>query len=227
MKNNISKKIIGVLLVVFGVMMALSYLDIVDFSAAFRGWWTMFIIIPCLVSLIFDGFNFVNIIGLGVGCILFLSAQKIIPYGVGGKLILPFVIVVVGTEMIFAREKKKEEYGDEVKSDGKSSQTNMHAIFSTNTPCFDGQGFDGCNCCAVFGGMELRLKNADITSNCVINTCSVFGGTDVFLPSNVKVVVNSTNILGGANNKFVSSTDENAPVVFIKNTCVFGGLNIK
>lgn len=226
MKKNIFNKVLGAMLIIFAVLYSLSLFDIIDTSLIFRGWWTFFIIVPCLISLIFDGFNYINTIGLGIGCIFFLSAQGIISDDIDGKLIFPFIIVVIGVGLIFNKGKNKTDFNKQGKfSEG--DEATFYAMFSGNSPQYGGMPFKGCNCYAIFGGMELRLRDANITENCVINTYSVFGGTDILLPNNVKAVVNSTNILGGANNKFISSTNENAPTVLINNTCIFGGLDIK
>ena len=61
----------------------------------------------------------------------------------------------------------------------------------------------------------------------VVNYTAIFGGGDVFVPSNVKVKVTTVPIFGGVSNKAASSTDQNAPVVYVNATCIFGGIDIK
>ena len=49
------------------------------------------------------------------------------------------------------------------------------------------------------------------------------------MPAGVRVVVDITPILGGVENgtRAPLGADENTPTVFIKGTCLFGGVEIK
>lgn len=49
--NNFSKILWGIVLVALGVVIGLNALDIVHINFFFRGWWTLLIIIPCLIDL--------------------------------------------------------------------------------------------------------------------------------------------------------------------------------
>ena len=62
-----------------------------------------------------------------------------------------------------------------------------------------------------------------------IDVKAVFGGIDILMPSNVRVVVDVTPILGGVENgtRTPLGADESTPTVFIKGTCLFGGLEVK
>lgn len=44
----------GIVLAAVGVIIALSGLGIITLNLFFEGWWTLFIIIPCLIGLITD-----------------------------------------------------------------------------------------------------------------------------------------------------------------------------
>ena len=75
----------------------------------------------------------------------------------------------------------------------------------------------------------MNLKNALIDKNVTINVQAIFGGIDILMPSNVRVVVDVTPILGGVDNgtRMPLGADENTPTVFIRGTCLFGGLDVK
>ena len=64
MKNRISNIIWGLLLIIVGIGYAGDTLGFWNFTIFFAGWWTLFIIIPCIVSLIQRGVNGGNLIGL-------------------------------------------------------------------------------------------------------------------------------------------------------------------
>lgn len=49
--NNFSKILWGIVLIVLGIGIGLNALDIISINFFFKGWWTLFIIIPCLIDL--------------------------------------------------------------------------------------------------------------------------------------------------------------------------------
>ena len=71
MKNN--KSIIwGIILVMVGVIYGLNSLNIVDINLFFPGWWTLFIIVPCVIGLVTDGDKTGSIIGVIIGVLLLI-----------------------------------------------------------------------------------------------------------------------------------------------------------
>ncbi len=67
MRNKISNVLFGLAFVIAGIGFAGNAFDLWDFSLFFDGWWTLFIIVPCLVALFRNGFSPVPIIGVIVG----------------------------------------------------------------------------------------------------------------------------------------------------------------
>lgn len=49
--NNFSKILWGIVLILLGIAIGLNALNIVSINFFFRGWWTLIIIIPCLIDL--------------------------------------------------------------------------------------------------------------------------------------------------------------------------------
>ncbi|MEG0778574.1 MAG: hypothetical protein RR227_00465 [Oscillospiraceae bacterium] len=226
MRKNAANIILGLLLIAGGIYYGGSVLGFWELSLSLDGWWTIFIVLPCLHSLITTGFRVFNCTGLIIGVMLFLSAQEIIPGDVGYKLLLPIIVVAVGLNIIFHRHIKiPREFKNGVYSGNKGAD--YYAVFGGNEPQFSGINFTGANTYSVFGGIDLKLQNSIINQNCVINAYAIFGGTDIILPPNVKAIVNCTPVFGGVENRFVSAQNENAPIVLINATCIFGGMDIK
>ena len=103
------------------------------------------------------------------------------------------------------------------------------AVFSGRDIRVDNSYFNGADLSALFGGIDMNLKNALIRKNVTIEVKAVFGGIDIIMPADVRVVVDVTPILGGVENgtRTPLGADENMPTVFIKGTCLFGGLEVK
>lgn len=103
------------------------------------------------------------------------------------------------------------------------------AVFSGRDIHVDNSNFTGADLSALFGGIDINLKNAIIKQNVTIDVRAVFGGIDILIPPNVRVVVDVTPILGGVDNgaRTPLGADESTPTVFVKGTCMFGGVEIK
>jgi len=227
MKKSTVSVILGILVVALGVFFggqALGFWQ--HYKVSFDGWWTLFIIVPCIISIVNSGFNLFNTILAGVGVLLLLSEQDVFKNSLGYKLMIPYVIVVFGLSIIFKRPIKFNKEGNNGVFAGSHGE-NFFAVFGGNTPQFNGIDFRGANSYAIFGGVDLKLQNAVIKRDCIINSYTLFGGTDIILPKNVKCIVHSMPILGSVDNRFVSEAGENAPTVLIRAVSVFGGTDIK
>ena len=74
----------------------------------------------------------------------------------------------------------------------------------------------------------LRKLSAIIENDVVINVSSIFGGTEIYIPDNVKVKIRSTSIFGGVDEKKVNSIEgKEVHTIYINATCIFGGVEIK
>ena len=102
--GRINPMIIGLLLIAAGIIWGGNALGLFQVSLFFRGWWTLFILVPCLYAIIKNGPDVPNIIGLIIGILLFLSARDILPNGTLGKLIIPVILIVAGAGMLIGKK---------------------------------------------------------------------------------------------------------------------------
>ena len=98
----LSKKLWGIIFVLFGIVLGLNALDITNINIFFEGWWTLFIIVPSIIGLFDEKENRTsNLIDLYIGIILLLSCLDIISFEIIFKLIIPFIFVIIGLKFIF------------------------------------------------------------------------------------------------------------------------------
>ena len=219
----------GLVFILIGGIIACNAIGITNIDIFFDGWWTMFIIVPCFMGIFKDHDKTGNIIGLLIGLALLLACQGILDFGMVWKLILPAILITIGLSFIF-KDVFNNKVNSEIKKLNKTSanQDEYCATFAGQDVSFDGEEFKGVTLSAVFGGVKCDLRNSVINDDVVINTSSVFGGIELFVPDNVKIKIKATPIFGGvSDDKKKYNTNQDSHTIYINATCVFGGVDIK
>ena len=218
----------GLILIAIGVIIAGNTLNIFNVDLFFDGWWTLFIIIPCSVGLLTDKDKGGSLIGLLVGILLLLACQNVIDFDMFWKILVPTIIIICGLTLIFRSIFGRkicddiEELNKKISEDGTTT-----AVFSSQDIKLDDQEFKGTNLTAIFGGIDLDLRNAKIKDDVVINASSIFGGIEIIVSDDVNVILKSNSIFGGAQNSKKDNKKDKKHTVYVNATCVFGGLEIK
>ena len=218
----------GIVLIIVGLIIGGNSLGITNINLFFDGWWTLFIIIPCFIGIFKEHEKTGNVIGLIIGIALLLACQDVIDFNLIGKLWFPVILVCIGISIIF-KDAIGGKINNEIKklNENKTQENEYCATFSGQDLKFDGEKFTGADLTAVFGGVKCDLRKAIIESDTVINTSSIFGGIDIFVPENVKVKVKSSSIFGGVSNEKRHSENAESHTIYINATCLFGGVEVK
>lgn len=166
-----------------------------------------------------------NLIGLIIGVALLLSARGLLNFEIVAKMILPLIFIGIGLSILF-NETIKSKVTEKVKAGKKDGLEAITATFSEQKVTKDDEDFKGADLDAVFGGVFLDLRKSNIEKEAVIKASSIFGGIEVFVPSDVNVKVKSTSIFGGTSNKVINNKD-NEKTLYIEGFCLFGGIDIK
>lgn len=216
MKKNISTIFIGILIIVLGVIFLGDSLNIWNVQIFFDGWWTVFIIIPSIIGLLKKEALASSFLGLSIGILLLLASQEVIKWNMVGKIFIPIILIVIGLLIIFKPGTKKID---------KKNLPEYIGLFSSIEEKVN-KNFKGANCIAIFGGVELDLRDVDIKSDISINCTTVFGGIDIIAPKNVNIKTSGMPIFGGIENP-KESKEESAPTIYINYVCIFAGIDIK
>lgn len=154
-----------------------------------------------------------------------LGTRGIIDIGTIFKLIIPAILVIIGLSMVF-NETIKSKISNKVKEGKKNGLEDITATFAGQKVNKDNEKFKGANLDAVFGSVSLDLRKAEIEKEAVIKASAIFGGVEIFVPTDVNVKVKSTPIFGGVTDKSLTSK-ENEKIIYIDAFCMFGGVDIK
>ena len=85
------------------------------------------------------------------------------------------------------------------------------------------------NVSVLCGGVDLDLREAVLSRREVtIQVAVVLGGVDITVPRGVRVINNTSGILGGTELHGTDQvTEPNAPVIRLTGTCMLGGISVK
>ena len=219
-------------LIAAGIAVGGSMLGYFDFTISFAGWWTVFIIMPALLSMTQGGINAGNLIMLAVGVILLLDQQGALPPNFSWKLILPVILLVVGANLLFgggfSRGRRHggqngesrggtEREGSGTRDGGETAGAADRTAGARGTA---GQSYKTAS--AFFGGQDIMYGNEEFTG---ASYSATFGGLTVNLKDVVlvgDVVITVSAIFGGIE----LILPDNAQVV--RNvTPVLGGVDCK
>jgi len=241
MNKTLNKSLIlGLILVAAGIIFAGNELGFWYIDIFFEGWWTLFIIIPCIISIVQNGFNTGNIIGLCIGAFFLLQQQSL--FYEYRKLVFPVGIVAIGLILILKQNDKHRSAADEQNATQQGNYGNNEesakkeykntfdivratAVFSGQNINKNNEVFNGADLTAVFGGIDLDIRNSVIQKDVRIDALCLFGGIDIYVPQNIQVKVHSTSVFGGVDNFAANSAGNH--VINVYCTCIFGGIDIK
>ena len=206
----------------------LNSLDILNINIFFKGWWTLFIIVPSLISLFTDDDKVGSIIFLVIGLLLFMSIQNIINFELIRKITVPLIIVIIGLSLIF-KDALNNKVNKEINKLNKNinKDNNYFSFFSAQKIDLDEEEFKGSEITSIFGATTLNLTKAKIEEDIVINATSIFGGIDIYVPTDVNIKIKSTSIFGGVDDKRINKDNNNKITIYVNTTSIFGGVVIK
>lgn len=222
--RNFSRILWGIVLIGIGLVIGLNALEITNINIFFDGWWTLFIIIPCFIGLFDDEDKTGNLIGLSIGGALLLACQDIINFEIILKLIVPFILIMIGLSLLF-KETIHEKISEKVK-ERKGSLENVVATFADQKKAVEDEEFKGSNLDAVFGSIKLDLRKAEIKEDATIKASSIFGEINILVPNDVNIELKSTPIFASITNR-TRKNKENTKTIYVDAFSMFGGINIK
>ena len=220
----------GLAIITLGVIFGGNALGLFNINMFFDGWWTLFIIVPSAISLITEKNRIASLVCLAVGVLFLLAAQDVFSYETAGKAALALFLVMAGLMLIFRsifkknNDKEIEKKVHDLK-DGKSMDSQT-AVFSGSDRVYNGEVFTGSDLVAVFGGVELDLRNAKFEKDTAIKAFCLFGGIDIKVPKDVQVKIKSGFIFGGASDERKGEVGKGKYTIYIDVAGGFGGVSV-
>lgn len=216
MNSTPSRFLLGGLIVFVGVVLLLDQMGI---GYGIGKLWPLVIVCLGIYMIVTNSRNMITgLFVLVVGILLQLSSLDLLPFSVWN--LWPLFIIFAGVSMLLGKR-------DRSNSSVESGYINSNAVFWADEKIVKGD-FKGASLNASFGGIKLDLRDATIETKAVIDINLMFGGVELVLPDNVRVVNNGTGIFGGFSEKSRRVSNEaDAKTVEINGTAIFGGVEVK
>ncbi len=243
------KALVGLVLLGLGFILLLRTLDIFFIPSWIFSWPVFMILIGVFIGSRqgYDRPSAFMPIAIGV---LFLS-NKIIPGMELSRFFWPFLIIGLGTWLVFGRKKgfKAEDFTSwDKRVDSENNDTNFTgeaqerpasgpltedkiesvSIFGGVKKNIVSKNFQGGEIVNFFGGCEINLMQADIKGRVKIEVVQVFGGTKIIVPANWTIHSEMVAIFGGIEDKRPPQLNAIPDkILVIEGTSIFGGIDIK
>lgn len=223
-KNNQSNWV-GITLIIVGFLFILDTFNIMEFGGIISDWWPAIFVIIGLIKLKGQdrGSGLVFIL---IGTLLLLTIHDVVEWNSIWRL-WPVILIFIGLSMIFKGRRTNWKMSNETTSGDDYIHSN--AVFGGSEHTVTSQNFRGGETMALFGGVELDMRQANIsTEGCKIHATALFGGVEIIVPDDWNVILTGTPIFGGIDSKSrrKSSASSNKDI-YIHCTVAFGGVEIK
>lgn len=226
------KIVLGLALIAAGLLWILNITGLLSFEFSTKGWWALFIIIPCLFGLINDKDKIGPCIGIGWGVLLLLAAREVITWNMMWQIGLAVMIIGFGIKILFFKNCGCHRHECEVNNfttvsrEGKS----IHAIetsFGKQSLSFAGQKFEGADVKTSFGALILDLNGADIDGEAFIDLNVGFAGVTIIVPEGLAVRIGANSGFGGVSDNRRTKVGTGTPMLLITGKVGFGGVEIR
>lgn len=228
--KKMKKVVFGMLVVLTGLLLLLFNVEAIpdSYKPIFFSWQMLLIAIG-LINIAARESRLIGLILIAVGGFFIIPKLDLVSVDFV-RLFWPALLIMVGILIIFHKGFKGKFRIRESKSkieDGTIDETN---ILGGSKHRLDKQDFKGGQVSNIFGGTELDLTQVSLAEGeNVLEINCIFGGVTMVVPSDWKVVIRVTSILGGFTDKrtHIQTETESGKVLIISGTVIFGGGELK
>jgi predicted membrane protein len=227
-KRSNGAMLAGVIIMAVGTVLLLNQFDLLPHRFV-PNFWPVVLVVVGLIKALSGNDRGDRVVG---GCLI--AAGSILQTNALGMTHItwneawPLFIIVVGIMLIVHAMSDKPGWNPKFTT---APELNSFYVFGGGERRVTAKDFRGARLFAVFGGYEVDLLQADMAGNeAYIEANAVFGGGEIRVPTNWKVVVQGVGIFGGYDDKTQHvQTDPAVPskTLHIRGVAVFGGIEVK
>jgi Domain of unknown function (DUF5668) len=216
---NWARVFFGSLLAIAGAVLLLDYTGALDAGDVFATWWPLVVIAAGVLSYFSNPRNWqIPLIIVIVGAALLLRSTGVVETL---EVVVPALLILVGIFVIAGRSmgSKSQEAGDRITG---------FTVFSGSQIASHSKQFQGGSLGALFGGVEVDLRDAHPAPGANLDVFAAFGGIEIRVPQGWQVTTKGLPIFGGFDNATTKdSLPPDSPHLDINATVLFGGLDVR
>ena len=226
-KSSLIRAFLSIVIVALGGVLLLKNLEVINISwDIFWGTvWAAGFVLSGLVNI----FNYRNktawiwgLLLVAIGVLIGLNSYGIVDVSIW-KVFWPVVLIAAGLAMMFNTSPKSVKRSKKLNKDGAGNE--KIACFWGEEDAVKGD-YTGGSLVAIFGGVDLDLRQAKIKDGSVIEVFTFCGGVNITLPDDVIIENEVRGFLGGTDDKTLPK-DFVKKTLYLKGECILGGLEIK
>ncbi len=232
-KSN--KSVVGIIFVLAGLFFAARYMNIVpNFIERFLFSWQALVIMIGIILTVKKENSRTGIILIIIGGIFLISKFNFFWFDLSG-LWFPAILVFVGIFIFGKSVNRRKKYSNRSHSEGleDSDMVDRQCILSGGSVFHTSQNFQGGRITTILGGFKLDLTEAQLAEGTnFLDITSILGGVELIIPSEWRVKVAGTAILGAYEDKrkkhsrIEIETDTDRELI-ITGSVLLGGVDIK
>jgi hypothetical protein len=226
--NAPGRQLMAVLLIAAGVLFILRNFGILYFESVWS-FWPVILIVMGLSHLSrwrAGEFPLMGALLTGLGAVFLMRNLGLIDRAIWG-FVWPGVLILVGVALLF---RHTGFWRAPDSSTGSANRIDEWVIFGGVEKKITSQEFEGGEAFAMFGGVELDLRQAATKKEeIVIDASAMFGGVEIRVPETWAVTVTGAGIFGGFEDGTSAkpAADEKRPRLVVTGHAMFGGVEVR
>jgi predicted membrane protein len=227
----------GLIIVLVGVALLLHHMGMIPFDPVAR-FWPLLLVVFGIMNLLTRSGRFFGFLLILAGA--FLQLNKLGITHLSFADLWPVALIAIGLLLMWgsletrgflqAKAKALNDFREKVAgaTGGPPTMLNAVAIFGGCERRVAAQNFQGGRATAVFGGIELDFRDADMEAEAILEINCIFGGVEIRVPESWHVHSRSLPVFGGFEDKTRQPTNPGkTKTLIVTGMIVFGGVEIK